>query len=57
MITDQDMKVAYKSLPMISYREKVIMKKLATRKPLQNFEYLKKLWMIIIIPKTEIRSV
>lgn len=43
VITDQDMNLAYKSLPIISYREKVIIKRLKTRTPLQNFEYPKKL--------------
>ncbi len=57
VITDQDINLAYKLLPIISYREKVIIKKLKTRKPLQNFEYLEKLRMIIVTPKTDIKSV
>ncbi len=57
VITDQDINLAYKSLPIISYREKVIIKKLKTRKPLQNFEYTEKLRMIIVTPKTDIKSV
>ncbi len=57
VITDQDINLAYKSLPIISYREKVIIKKLKIRKPLQNFEYLEKLRMIIVTPKTDIKSV
>ncbi len=57
VITDQDINLAYKSLPIISYREKVIIKKLKTRKPLQNFEYPGKLRMIIVTPKTDIKSV
>ncbi len=56
-MTDQDIYLAYKSLPIISYREKVIIKKLKTRKPLQNFEYPEKLRMIIVTPKTDIKSV
>ena len=43
VITDQDINLAYKSLPIISYREKVIIKRLKTRIPLQNFEYPEKL--------------
>ncbi len=38
VITDQDINLAYKSLPITSYKEKVIIKKLKTRTPLQNFE-------------------
>jgi len=43
VITDHDINIAYKPLPMTSYNEKVIIKKLKTRKPLQNFEYPEKL--------------
>jgi len=57
VITDQDINLAYKSLPIISNREKVIIKKLRTRKPLQNFEYPEKLRMIIVTPKTDIKNV
>jgi len=57
VITDRDMNVAYNSLPMMSYMDRETMQKLTTRTPLHNFVYLKKLFMIIIIPNTDIKSV
>jgi hypothetical protein len=57
VITDHDINIAYKSLPITSNREKVIIKKFKTRTPLQSFEYPGKLRMIIVTPKTDIRSV